>query len=55
MTSVNGMDPLDAISSALHIPPEVGINQVGESNSSGNSISWHYLTEFILDVIKDTW
>ena len=54
MYSVNGMDSVETISSALHLPPEVGINQVGESDSSGNSISLQYLTEFILDVIKYT-
>ena len=53
-TSVNGMDPVEAISSALHLPPETGINQVGESDKVSNSISWKYLTEFILDVIKNT-
>ena len=53
MTSVKGMDPVEANLSALHIPPEVGINQVVEIDKVRNSSSWKYLTEFILDMIKD--
>ena len=52
MPSVKGLDKIEASSAALHIPPEVGINKVGESNNFINSISWKYLTKFILDVIK---
>ena len=52
MTSVNGMDPVEVISSALHLPPQVGINHVGENDKVRKSISWQYLTEFILYVTK---
>ena len=52
MPSVKVMDPVEASSSALHLLPEVGINHQGESDKVRNSISWQYLTEFILDVIK---
>ena len=40
MTSVKGMDPVEANLSALHLPPEVGINRVVESDKVGNSSSW---------------
>ena len=50
--SVKGMDPVESSSASLHLPPEVGINQVGESDNVSNSRSWQYLTELILDVIK---
>ena len=52
MTSVKGMDPVEASSSALHLPPYVGINRVVESDKVSNSSSWKYLTEFILDMIR---
>ena len=31
MPGVEGVDPVEASSAALHLPPEVGINQVSES------------------------
>ena len=43
MPSVKGMDPDNASSAALHLPPEEGINQVGDSSKVRNSISWQYL------------
>ena len=46
------MDPYEGGSEALRISLEAGISQVGESEKVSNSISWKYLTEFILDVIK---
>ena len=46
------MDPVEASSVDLNLYSEVGINQVGESDKVSNSISWKYLTGFILDVIK---
>ena len=52
MPSVKGMDPDEASSEALHLPPEVVINQVGEIYKVSNSRSWQYCTELILDVIK---
>ena len=52
MTSLNGMDPVEVISSDLHLPPQVGFKHVGESDKVSKSISWQYLTEFILDVTK---
>ena len=52
MPSVKGMNPVETSLSALYIPPEVGINQVGESDKVVNSISWQYLTDLILYVIK---
>ena len=51
-TSVKVMDPEEASLSALQLPPEVGINEVCESDKVSNSRSWQYLTIFILDVIK---
>ena len=51
--SVKCMNPVEASSSALRLLTEVGINQVGESGKVSNSRSWKYLTEFMLDVIKD--
>ena len=51
-TSAKGMDLVEAISADLHLPPELGIKQVGESDKVRKSISWKYLTEFILYVIK---
>ena len=50
--SVKLMDTVEAISEDIHLPPELGINQVGESEKVRNSISCQYLTEYILDVIK---
>ena len=52
MTSLKGMDPYEASSTALNLPPEEWINQVGDSDKVRNSISWQYLTEFMLDVIR---
>ena len=52
MTIVKVMDPVDSSSVAIHLPPEVGINQVVESDKVRNSTRWQYLTEFILYVIK---
>ena len=52
MPSVKVMDIVDAISAAPNLPPEVDINQVGETDKVSNSRSYKYLTEFILDVIK---
>ena len=51
MTSVKGMDPDGASLEALKLPAEVGIDQVGEIERVSKSISWKYLTEFMLDVI----
>ena len=31
MTGGKGMDPVEVSSAALHLPPEVGIKQVGKS------------------------
>ena len=50
--SVKVMDLVEAISADLHLPLELGINQVGEIEKFRNSISCQYLTEYILDVIK---
>ena len=44
MPSVEVMNPLEASSSALHLPPGVGINQVIESEKVINSSKWKYLT-----------
>ena len=52
MSSVKVMDKLEASLEDIHLPPEVGINQVVESDKVRNSTRWQYLTEFILDVIK---
>ena len=52
MPSVKVTHPLEASSAAVHLPPVVGINQVGVSDKVGNSIIWQYLPEFFLDVIK---
>ena len=52
MHSVKDMNPVELSSAALNFSTEVGINQVGESDKVGNSISLQYLTEFILDVTK---
>ena len=38
--SVKGMYTMEKISEYLHLPPEVGINQVSESDKVRNSISW---------------
>ena len=54
MTSVKGMDPLEASSSAIHLPSEVGINQVFKSEKVINYSSWKYVPELFLDVIKDS-
>ena len=54
MTSVKGMDPLEASSSAIHLPSEVGINQVVKSEKVINYSSWKYVPELFLDVIKDS-
>ena len=52
MTSEKGMDPLEASQPALYLTREIRIRQVGESDKVSKSISWKYLTEFILDMIK---
>ena len=52
---VKGMDPYEASSTALHLPTEEWINQVGDSEKVRNSIRWHYLIEFMLDVIRAPW
>ena len=39
MPSVEVVDPVEASSEACRLPPEVGINQVGEIDKVGNSIS----------------
>ena len=52
MPSVKVTDPVEASSASLHLPPEVGINQVGVSDKVGNYIIWQYLPGFFLDVIK---
>ena len=44
MASVKGMDPVEASSEALSFPPEVGINQVGESDKVSSSSSCQYFT-----------
>ena len=46
------MDPEESSSESFHLPPELGINPVGESEKVRNSISCQYLTEYILDVIE---
>ena len=46
------MYPEESSSESFHLPPEVGINQVGESEKVRNSSSWQYLNEFVLYVIK---
>ena len=52
MPIVKEIYTVEASSASLHLPPEVGINRVGESDKVENSISWKYLTEIILDVMK---
>ena len=52
MTSVKVMDPYEASSEALHLPPEEGIYQVGKSAKVINYQSWQHLTEFMLYVIR---
>ena len=52
MPSVKGLDPLEASSAALYLPPEVVINQVVKTERVIKSSSWKYLTELSLDVIK---
>ena len=52
MPSVKGMDPEEASSADLHLPPEEGINQFGESAKVSNPRSCQYLTEIRLDVIR---
>ena len=53
MPSMKGIDPYEASSATLHLPPEVGINQLGESAKLINSRSWKYFTEFMIYVIRD--
>ena len=53
MISLKGMDPDEASLTDLHIPTEECINQVGYSAKVRNYRSWKYLTEFMLDVIRD--
>ena len=48
MPSVKVMDPLEASSSALHLPPEEGINQVIKSEKVINPSKWKYLTKLFL-------
>ena len=52
MPSVKGIDPLEASSEDIHLPPEVVINQVSESEKVINSRSWKYLNYIFLGVIK---
>ena len=52
MPSAKGMDAVEACSTDIYLPTELGINQLGESYKVRNSTSWQYLTELILDVIK---
>ena len=52
MPSGKDMDPYESSSAALFIPPEKWINQVGYSAKVSNYISWQYLTEFMVYVIK---
>ena len=52
MPSAKGMDPLEASQPVIYLTPEIRIRQVGESDKVSKSISWKYLTEFILDMIK---
>ena len=40
MHSVKDMNPVELSLAALNLSTEVGINQVGESDKVGNSISW---------------
>ena len=47
MPSVNGMDQVKTSSADFHLPPEVGINQVGENDKVRNSRSLTELTKFI--------
>ena len=49
MPSVKGIDPYEASSEDYHLPPAEGINQVGDSAKVSNSVSWKYLTGFVLD------
>ena len=53
--SVKGMDTDEASSAALNLPPEEGITKLGDSDKVRNSSSWQYLTEFMLDIIRDTY
>ena len=46
------MDQIEARVAALHLTPEVGINQVSEIDKVRKPISCQYLTKLILDVIK---
>ena len=41
MPSVKGMDTVEESSAALHLPIELGINQVSESYKVRKSISWN--------------
>ena len=52
MYSVKCMDPDEASSAALHLPPEKDINQVVDSAEVRNYKIWKYLTAFMLDVIR---
>ena len=52
MPIVNIMDIDKTSSAALHLHPEEGINQVGESYKVSNSRSCQYLTEFMLYVTR---
>ena len=49
MPSAKGSYPAEAISAYIYLPPEEVINQVGDSAKVSNSISWKYLTGFMLD------
>ena len=53
ITSVKGLDPVEASSSDIHLTSEEGINQVGESAKVINPTSCKYLTKFLLDVKRD--
>ena len=52
--NVKGMDPDGASSTDIHLPPEEGINQVVDSAKVRNYRSCKYLTEFMLDVIRNS-
>ena len=52
MPSVKGVGPVESSSADIHLPPKVGIKQVGECEKLSNSKSLQYRTEFSLDVIK---
>ena len=46
------MDPDESGLVDLHLPPEEGINQLGDSDKVSNIRGFQYLTAFMLDVIR---